>query len=99
MLCPAWPVATRATMAVLEQLGDTLGNDHDLALLQQFVGEHADIAPDEAAALDGLIAAREMKLQAAALKLGRRLYTATPKALCLRLREDWQAWRGPGDRN
>jgi hypothetical protein len=78
----------------LELRGAQLGNDHDLALLQQFVAEHCAGRAGEAGALNQLIESRQKQLRVAALKLGSRLYAEPAAALCRRLENYWNAWRG-----
>lgn len=96
LLCPAWPAETRAAISRLEKLGDTLGKDHDLALLREFIVKHCASAPEEVGTLERLIAAREEKLRAAALELGKLSYAETPSGFCRRLGKDWNAWWNPG---
>lgn len=85
LLQPAWPAITRTMTDELERLGEHLGEDHDLFLLQQFVAEHGAVPAAEAAALNRRIAARQQRLRAAALKLGARLYAEAPAQFCRRL--------------
>jgi CHAD domain-containing protein len=85
LLQPAWPATTRAMTDALELLGEQLGEDHDLFLLQKFVEEHCAAHTGEAEALNGLIGSRQIKLRAAALKLGSRIYTEPPEKFCRRL--------------
>jgi CHAD domain-containing protein len=93
LLCPAWPAASVLTDR-LEQLGELLGKEHDLSLLRQFIHDHCADEAGEAAALNQLIEASQKKLRAAALKLGARLYAETPAAVCRRLGNYWNDWRG-----
>jgi CHAD domain-containing protein len=99
LLCPEWPPAVRAMTGQIEQLGDQLGDDHDLFLLQQFVTDHCDGKIAEAKALNQLIASRRKKLRASALKLGDRLYARTPAAVCAQLQNAWNAWRSGAGRH
>lgn len=85
LLQPICPAATRAAAADLERLGLSLGEDHDLFLLQEFMEKHRATHPREVKALNRMIAARQKKLRAAALALGAALYAATPAAFCRRL--------------
>jgi len=94
LLCPEWPSSSRALMNRLERLGELLGDEHDLVLLEQFAGKHRAAPVAEAQALNQLIESRRKKLNAAALKLGARLYAETPAAVCARLGKHWDAWRG-----
>ncbi len=82
LLHPVWPAATRAMTDELELLGEQLGEDHDLFLLQQFVAEHCAAQTEEVKTLNRLIAARQRQLRAAALTLGSRLYAETPAKFC-----------------
>ncbi len=87
LLHPVCPAATRTLADDLELLGEQLGEDHDLFLLQEFVAQHCPAQVSEAKKLNRLIGARQKKLRAAALKLGSRLYAETPAAFCRRLGE------------
>jgi len=94
LLCPAWPAAARVLTDRLEKLGDLLGEEHNLALLKQFIAAHCADKTGEATALSRLIVASQKNLRAAALKLGSRLYAETPAAICHRLGNDWNDRRG-----
>ena len=94
LLHPAWPAEVRALTDELELLGAHLGDDHDLALLQQFIAEHFAGQAGDARALNRLIAVRQQQLRAAALMLGSRLYAETPAVFCRRLEKHWNDWRG-----
>jgi CHAD domain-containing protein len=91
---PAWPAEARAYTDELKLLGAHLGEDHDLFLLQQFAAEHCAGQAGEAKTLNRLIESRQKQLRAAALKLGSSLYTEPPAALCRRLGNYWNSWRG-----
>jgi len=92
LLCPHWPVAVRKMMDRLEQLGELLGEDHDLSLLQKFVREHSGGGLPELKKLNELIKARQQTLCAAALKLGSRLYAEPPAVICAQLGKHWKSW-------
>jgi len=94
LLCPEWPAAARALTDELERLGELLGDDHDLALLKQFVAEQCAGETREGAALNRLVEARQKKLRAAALKLGSQIYAEPPAVVCAQLGNHWRAWRG-----
>lgn len=91
MLCPDWPADTRRLTATLGRLGDQLGEDHDLYMLGQFVEQQASRA--EARVLNDLIARRQTRLRAEALKLAQPVFAETPADLCRRLKRQWEAWR------
>ena len=93
LLHPAWPAEARAMTDKLELLAAHLGEDHDLALLRQFVAKHCAGRSGGAALLKRLIGERQRKLRAAALELGSRLYAETPEEFCRRLENYWKVWR------
>lgn len=86
-----WPPVLTLRAEVLNDLGDLLGEDHDLAILRDRL--HAD--PDRyggevaVAATSALIARRRTERQEAAVTLGRRIYADRPKALRRRLHRWW----------
>jgi CHAD domain-containing protein len=90
-LRPAWKTSTRLRVDALKLLGQQLGEEHDLCLLDGFVRKH--VLTKEGDGLNDLIANRRQRLQAAALKLGARVYAEEPPAFCRRLRRQWDAWR------
>jgi CHAD domain-containing protein len=94
LLCPEWPAAAQVLMERLELLGELIGKEHDLSVLKQFIQNHCADEADEAMALNRMIEASQKKLRAAALKLGARLYAETPAAVCRRLGNYWNDWRG-----
>lgn len=92
-LCPRWPGRTKALLDGLEQLGEQLGDEHDLLLLEQFAREHRGYR-QETEALQHLIDSKRRLFVGRVLKLGSRLYAKTPAAVCAQLEQDWQSWRG-----
>ena len=90
LICPKWSGPRRALLHQLEQLGELLGDEHDLVLLEQSVAECAPVA--EMAGLKPLIAARQKKLRIAALKLGSRVYAKSPANISRQLGKSWHAW-------
>jgi len=79
------PAATRAMTDQLELLGEQLGEDHDLFLLQEFTAKHCAARAMEVESVNRLIASRQKKLRAAAVKFGSRFYAETPARFCRRL--------------
>jgi CHAD domain-containing protein len=93
------PIQLGQLMALADQahaLANTLGDDHDLALLAQKFLAESDRFPERAtmATLGDLIARRRTLLQAQALTLGHQLYDAKPRLFVDRLRASWRAWHG-----
>jgi CHAD domain-containing protein len=77
------------------ELADVLGDEHDLAVLSQFLtevpakfGEPASVAK-----LLALIVRRRAELQQAANLLGRKVHAERPKEFVARLHDYWHAWR------
>jgi CHAD domain-containing protein len=91
-LCPEWPPATGKMLAGLEKLGEELGKDHDLVLLEQFAREQRPPYA-EAAQLQELIDARRKQHGAVIRRLGAGLYAQPPDEVCVRLEKDWSLWR------
>ncbi len=78
-------------------LSDYLGNDHDLAVLHQFIVESVE-GSGNSAQLPGLIALierRRAQLQWAAQSAGQRLYAEAPGDFVNRIGAYWQVWRSP----
>jgi CHAD domain-containing protein len=92
LLHPALRAKERALTDELGLLGAHLGEEHDLALLRQFVAGHCAGQAKEAKALSRLIESRQEELRAAALKVGSRLYAEAPAVVCRRLENDWSLW-------
>ena len=95
LLRPASPEQLDAMAEELETLADTLGDDHDLAVLSQDLARRsvAHRYGRDLATLRGLIEERQHGLRAAALSLGARFYAEKPSAFCDRLGKYWQTWR------
>jgi len=91
VLCPAWPAAGRGVISRLGRLGTLLGEDHDLALLKEFVANHDEAG--ETAALKRLIAARQKKLRTGALKLAAQVYAEDAADIVGRLGKAWNGWQ------
>jgi len=80
------------------ELADRLGDDHDLAVLREFLTEMPGRAgqPAMVATLQGLIIRRRAELQQSANLLGRRIFASKPNGFVARLHELWQVWRIEG---
>lgn len=81
---------------VAHKLADSLGDDHDLAVLHERAEEARDTFPRAATheALLALIKRCRNSLQHKALQLGLRLYEEQPAAFSARVEKCWRAWRG-----
>ena len=82
-------------------LANYLGDDHDLAVLHQFIEDHPERfeSSTEREALFALIESRRLELQSAAKILGRKIYAEKAKDFVSRVSVYWQAWQDEADRN
>jgi CHAD domain-containing protein len=89
---PAAPKRLKAMARQAHDLSDLLGDDHDLAVLRDYVEAHRALLDDQASqdALLGLIDRRRKTLEAEALALGRRLYKRRPKAFASEIERGWR---------
>jgi len=94
LVCPDWPGPVRGLTHQLEQLGEMLGDDHDLELLKHFVMEEDGDPAGEPAVLRRRIERRQKELRARALEIGQDLFAKRPAAVWTRLGGYWNGWRG-----
>lgn len=87
LLRSLWPPVMEAMADQAHELADRLGDDHDLAVLADWVREHTDTGPE----LFEAVERKRSRLQAEALTLGARLYADKPGAYVRRLRRLWKA--------
>ena len=94
-LAPLWPEVVVGTAMTLDRLGNILGEDHDLAELQNLLRERPDLSPNprERSLFRALAGQRRSELQLAGEILGRRVYAEKPKAVTGRFGEYWAARR------
>jgi CHAD domain-containing protein len=87
LLRTLWPPVMEAVGDEAHELADRLGDDHDLAVLADWIREHTGAGPEFYNAVDR----RRAELQAEAITLGARLYADKPKAYVRRMRRLWKA--------
>jgi len=87
LLRELWPGVMKAYAGEADRLGELLGDDHDLAVLDAFLEAHDGNLDTRAdlVSVRGLIQGRRAELQDEARALGRRLYADSPKAFDRRL--------------
>jgi hypothetical protein len=85
----------RAHAQAADDLGDALGDHHDLAVLRATVAEApaAYGEPVTIEVLEALVTRRQRTLEANALTLGARLFAEPTKALARRWGTYWEVWR------
>lgn len=95
LLRPLWPDMMKAWAKQASTLADYLGDDHDLAVLRQFILSQPKRLQgnEQLEVLITLIDHRQAELQTAARFLGERLYAEKPKHLTRRLETYWDAWQ------
>jgi len=92
LLCDAWPKALRPQIALARELSETLGEDHDIAVLAAFARQNADKlgGAKGLAAYLRLCASRQQNLRRHSDLLARRLYAEKSKALQQRISVYWE---------
>lgn len=96
IICPIWPDMLGELSDQLHHLANYLGDDHDLAILRQFITAHSEQLKDfedEVSVLVALIDRRRVQLQSDANLLGQRVYAEKASSFVKRLQAYWQAWR------
>ena len=94
VLRDTWPAVMEVAEKELDQLGDLLGNDHDLAVLSETVrGEFPRAkATSTIRALEHRVAERRASYHNECLVLGQRIYAERPSAFVRRLDGYWRSW-------
>jgi CHAD domain-containing protein len=87
LLRALWPPVMQAVGGEAHELANRLGDDHDLAMLADWVRGHAEAEPEFFEAVER----RRSELQDEAMALGERLYADKPSAYLRRLRRFWEA--------
>ena len=84
-----WPPVMQAVGDEAHELANRLGDDHDLAMLADWVSVHAEGDPE----FVEVVERRRSELQSEAFTLGERLYADKPSAYVRRLERLWKASR------
>jgi CHAD domain-containing protein len=94
-LRPLWPELIGAQAQRLDELGEALGDEHDLTVLAELLLRDEVACPDPAERwlLVALIHQRRADLRTKAVKLGRSLYAETPGGFVRRVGGYWRAAR------
>ena len=90
-----WPSVMQAQAEELDQLGELLGQDHDLAVLRTTVLAEFPRAGATATlrALESRIGEVRSRMQAEARPLAERIYLERPRDFTRRLRGYWRVWQ------
>jgi CHAD domain-containing protein len=92
LLAPVWPPLMDPYAALLDDLGERLGELNDLVAFGPVVAA-ADLPTQVRVSLEEIIAEERIALEARALVIGARVYADAPKALGRRMGAWWAAWR------
>ena len=102
LLRKIWPAAIHALVDALDELTDSLGDDHDFALIQQRILQ----LPFEPTDAEGEVNARQIllraidrrrhRLKALSLHRARMIYVEKPARFVDRLSIYWELWREGG---
>ncbi len=91
---PVRPAQIRRTIGSARRLADTLGEDHDLALLaDKLRSSAAGKRREPVQELLDAIERRQRRLRRRAIKVGSVLYAEAPAVMERRMRRYWQQWR------
>ncbi len=88
---PVWEELFGAVAGRLQELGDVLGDEHDLAVLESLVDTQPDLVPDERwrDRVLGAVEERRRRLQSEAFSLGHTVLGA-PDDLVDRVEAAWE---------
>lgn len=97
LLQPIWPGPMKAHIACARELGDVLGEHHDLMLFLDALAAQASKFDDHARieVMTGLVCSRQSALADRAFAIGARLLAASPSALASSWGARYAAWRAP----
>jgi CHAD domain-containing protein len=90
------PICTERMQELVDaadRMGELLGDDHDLAVLRQFLTDASGRFGDEAGMLVGLIDRRRAELEEEAVSRGRLFFQDGPEGFAARLKGYWKSWR------
>lgn len=94
LLEPVWPGTVGELRSRFNDLGDDLGEHHDLEVLRANLSDHHDLSPDrdERFLLEALVVHRMRQLEIRALGLGEMLFAERPSEFVRRMGTYWRVW-------
>jgi CHAD domain-containing protein len=95
LLTPLWPPLMDSRSKEAGQLGDWLGDDHDLAVLSEHLDRDSERfgEEDDLPAFIHILQRRRGKLQSQCWGSGARLFAEDPKVFAKRHERYWKIWR------
>jgi CHAD domain-containing protein len=91
LLTPVWPLLMEPYAALMDDLGELLGEQHDLVAFAPIVAA-SDLATATRAALGDLVEEERRALEVRALVTGARVYAERPRATARRFGAWWATW-------
>lgn len=91
LISRAWPEYFEARIAAARHLAEILGEDHDLAILEEEVRKHSLQLPDDAGPIEHLIHLRKDELRQAAHPYAERLFAEKPGDFVRRISVYWNS--------
>jgi CHAD domain-containing protein len=95
VLTNLWPDVLEAYASSAKELEQTLGDDHNLAVLADIV-KNTKANGKKKQALNKIIRNKQAKLRDKANRLGSRIYSEPVKAWTCRLEASWKTWTAAG---
>jgi CHAD domain-containing protein len=92
LLRPAWPGPLGNLVKELHELGDLLGDDHDLAVLRSKALANPSLRDGGERHVISRLDMRRVSLQHKALSVGEHLYRRKPKYFAKKLGRRWRSW-------
>jgi CHAD domain-containing protein len=91
LVSPAWPEALKPRILLAQELSQLLGDDHDLAVLRQWIPAHCAPLLDEGeiAEFEALCQKRQSELRSLARGRGQKLFGEKPRAFRRRITNYW----------
>lgn len=95
ILRPVWSDLIKEWASQTHKLAEYLGDDHDLAVLHEFISNQQEMLTNKAEleVVNSLINRRRKQLQSAAKSLGKRIYVESPEAFSNRIKAYWKIWQ------
>jgi CHAD domain-containing protein len=96
VLRPIWPERIKELENESDQIGNLLGDNHDLAMLRKTLAEDSSKFgdPQDREMLTALIDRRRSELEEKAKLLGERFFGEKPKQFAKQLHAYWNTWQG-----
>lgn len=92
LLHPIWPLVFGQNIRNLDKLGERLGDEHDLAELEQYLWSHHYAKAEAIEPLILAIRKERKRIQRNVWPLSRKVFAETPAAFAKRVHAYWKVW-------